>query len=142
MSTWRGVEHEDVVGVGGNALEGFDGLVYYHDEPTGRSPAALEHEEPFEESVGYAERGEGDDALVDGDLVKGRHEVEQGEYKLFSQEIEDFVDARDEELSEGADGVELLRVDRSSNVSVLFGIATMELDHDEAECWMRPAARY
>lgn len=54
---------------------------YFYDleEPLGHSSAALGYDEPFEESGGCAERGEGDDASVDGDSVERRHEVEQGE---------------------------------------------------------------
>ena len=70
MGSRVGVEHDDVVKVGGDAFEVFDDLVDDLDEPPGRGIAALRHDEPFEKSGGCGERGEGDGVLIDGDLVE------------------------------------------------------------------------
>ena len=102
-----------------DALETFDNLVDYLDEPAGGSVATLRHDEPLDEPVRCTEGGEGNDILVDGNLVEGGDEVEQGKYASFTQGIEDLVDAGDEELSEGADGVQLLVVD--GDASILLG---------------------
>ena len=70
MGSRVGVEHDDVVKVGGDAFEVFDDLVDDLDEPPGRGTAALRHDEPFEKPRGCAERGEGDVVLIGGDLVE------------------------------------------------------------------------
>ena len=70
MGSRVGVEHDDVVKVGGDAFEVFDDLVDDLDEPPGQGTAALRRDEPFEKPGGCAERGEGDGVLIDGDLVE------------------------------------------------------------------------
>lgn len=46
-------------------------------------------------------------------------------------------------LAKGVDGVELLVIHRYIRMLPSFlGMATMWLAYGEAECWMRPAARY
>ena len=52
MESRVGVEHDDVVKVGGDAFKIFDDLVDDLDELPGRGTAALKHDEPFESRVG------------------------------------------------------------------------------------------
>lgn len=76
-----GIEHNDIVEVGENAIEAFDDLLIGDcNEPTGRrcGAAAVWHDEPTKRSSGSAEDGEGDGVLVYGDLVEQRHEAGQG----------------------------------------------------------------
>ena len=135
------VENDDVVEVGGDASKVFEDLVDDLDEPPGRGTAALRHDEPFEKPGGCAEHGEGNGIFIDGDLVERGYKVEQGEDESFSQGIEDLVDVGDGELSEGADRVKLIVVDRNTDAAI-FAIAIIGLEYGEVECWMRPAARY
>ena len=58
MSRGVGVEDDDVVKAGGDAVEVFDDLVDDLDKPPGRGVAALRHDEPLKESGGGAEGGE------------------------------------------------------------------------------------
>lgn len=82
-----GNEDDKVVKVGGNAFEVLDGFINYLSKPIGCGAATLEHDEPFEEAGGGAERGEGDSILVDGGLVERRHQVEQGESSTGSRRV-------------------------------------------------------
>ena len=52
--------------------------------------------------------------------MEGGDEVEQGEDTPFAQSVQDLVNARNGELSEGADGIYLLAVARDSNASVFL----------------------
>ena len=121
MNRRVGVEDDDVVEVGGDAIEVCEDLVDDLDKPPRRGVAALGHDEPLEESGGGAEGGELYDVLVDGYLVERRHKVEQGKFTPFSQEIKELFDAGDGELAQGADGVELLVVHRYPDVALLLG---------------------
>ena len=93
-----------------DALETFDNLVDYLDEPAGGSVATLRHDEPLDEPVRCTEGGEGNGILVNGNLVEGGDGIEQGKDASFTQGIEDLVDAGDGELSERADGIQLLAI--------------------------------
>ena len=106
-----GVEDDDVVEVRDDAFKAFDDLVNDHNKPTEGGTGALRHHKPLEEPVWRAKRRQRDGILVDGDLVERGDQVEEGENAPFSQKIEDLVDARDGELSEGARGIQLPRVD-------------------------------
>ena len=64
---------------------------------------------------------------------------EQGEDASFAQRVQDLVDAGDGGLSEGADDVELLLVNRDENASVFLTIATMGPEYGEVQCWMSQA---
>ena len=121
MSRGNGVEDDDVVEVGGDAIEVFGDLVDDLDEPPGRDVATLMHDEPLEESGGGAEGGEWYGVLVDNYLVERRHKVEQGKHAFFSQGIKDIVDAGDGELAQGADGVMLLVVHCYPGVAIILG---------------------
>ena len=78
VSRGVGVEDDDVVEVGGDAIQVLDDFVDDLDEPPGRGVAASRHEEAPEESRGGEEGGEWYGVLVDGSLVEQRHKVEQG----------------------------------------------------------------
>ena len=90
-----GVVDDDIVKVSRDALEAFDDLVDYLDEPARGSVATLWHDEPLEEPVTCAGGGEGNCILVDGNLVEGGDKVERGKYASFTQGIENLVDAGD-----------------------------------------------
>ena len=53
--------------------------------------------------------------------MEGGDEVEQGKCASFTQGIEDLVDAGDGELSEGADGIQLLIIYGDADASILLG---------------------
>ena len=116
-----GVEDDDVVEVCGDAFQAFDDLVDDLHEPAGGGAAALRHDKPLEEPVGCAERRQWDGVLVNGNLVEGGDQVENGENAAFAQGVQDLVDAGDGKLSEGADGVQLLVVDGDPDASILLG---------------------
>ena len=67
MGSRVGVEHDDVVKVGGD-VSLMTSLMTLTNH--GRGTAALWHDEPLEKPGGCAERGEGDGVLIDGDLVE------------------------------------------------------------------------
>lgn len=90
-------------------------------EPAGRGAAALRHDEPLEGSGRAAESGEGYGAHVDGDLVRRRREVEQGEDAPFAQGVEGLVDPGVGKRAEAAGGEELLVVHRYPNVADILG---------------------
>ena len=115
-----GVEDDDVVEVCGDAFQAFDDLVDDLDEPAGGGAAALRHYKPFEEPVGGAERRQWDGVLVNGDLVEGGDQVEEGENTAFARGVQDLVNAGDGKLSEGTDGVQLLVVDGDPDAAILF----------------------
>ena len=80
-----GVVDDDIVKVSYDALEAFDDLVDYLVEPPGGSVVTLRYDEPLEEPVRCAEGGWGNGILVNGNLVKGGDEVEQGKDASFSR---------------------------------------------------------
>ena len=67
-----------------------------------------------------AERCKGNGVLIDDSLVEGGNQVEQGEDAAFAEGVENLVDAGDGELSEGADGVQLLVVNGDADASVFL----------------------
>ena len=71
------VANYDVVKVGCYAVEVLDDLVDDLDELAGRGIATMRHAEPFEESGGGANCGEGYSVFVDGCLVERRSNREK-----------------------------------------------------------------
>ena len=120
MGSWVGVEHDDVIKLGGDAFKVFDGLLDDFDEPPGRGNAALRHDEPFETPGECAERGEWDGVIFDGDLVEREYRVEQGEDASVPRESKDLVHAGDGELSERPYRVKLFAIDRNPDVAVFL----------------------
>ena len=78
-----GVVDDDIVKVSRDALEAFDDLVDYLDEPAGGGTTALRHDEPLEKTVKCVEGGEGNAILVDG-LIWWKEETRSHSCLLYT----------------------------------------------------------
>ena len=79
-----GVVDDDIDKVSCDALEAFDDLVDYLDEPPGGLVATLRHDEPLRDSVRCAESSVGYGIIVNGNLVEERDDLEKGKYASFT----------------------------------------------------------
>ena len=111
---------DDIVNVSCDTFDAFDDLVDYLDEPAGGGTTALRHDEPLEKPVKCVEGGEGNAILVDG-LIWWKEETRSHRAKRasFTQGVEDFVNAGDWELREGADVVQFLQI--CGDASIFLG---------------------
>ena len=91
-------------------------------EPDGGGTTTRWHVEPLERLIRCVEGDAGVLVLVDGDLMKGRDDVEQeGEGASFTQGIADPIDTGGGEPPEGADSVNLRVIDGDTGASTLVG---------------------
>ena len=102
-----GFEDDHIVEIGRHLFQALYDLVDNLDEPPGLSTAALGHDEPLDEARGSAKRRESNGVLVHGDLMERKKQVEQGKHPSLTQRVQDLVHARDGQLAEAADLVEL-----------------------------------
>ena len=77
---------DDVVKVSGDEFKAIVDLNNHLDEPAWGDTAALRHDDPLETSIRFVEGGEGNCILVDGDLIEGVAEDEQGRHASLPRE--------------------------------------------------------
>ena len=73
------------------------------------------HDEPLIETRGSAKRLERNCIFARGKLMEGRNQVEQGKHISLAQRVQDLVHARDGQVAEATDEVEVLVVDGDPN---------------------------
>ena len=121
------------------ALENlFDNL----DEPSGRSAAALGHDEPLMEARESANRRERNGILVRGNRMERKNQVERGKHPSLAQRVQDLVHARDGQLAEAVELVDFTVVDGDPPPPDFFEMTTGDLEFGEVECRIRLAVGY
>ena len=111
------VETDYIIEVVRHLCQIFNDLVNHLDEPDGRSTAPLGPDEPLVEARGSVKRREMNGVNVRGRLMERGGKVEEGNHPSLPQGVEDLAHARNRQLGEAADLVEVLIVHGDPNAS-------------------------